>query len=239
MEGRIDDVVEEMLALEEKNPPIFVVTLKGVAIGVAWFEDGDEEVELIQLVAGLAVVSTFHSLRAPTGADASLESGFAAVSVFHILNAPHPVAGFVVSASCPVVMVGIGGSLTDSGSATDDWVSAMKSRSAFAHVSDASRASLTSDNSCFVSSNSALAACSSRRSVSISPTRGSLAGKSKDSGGDVRPKRPEKRFEPTRWLLGDVDKSAALSACPFGLLLSNVPRDDNKKPESEMDEMRL
>jgi len=190
--GWSDEVVEEKLALEVKNPPIFVVN--GAAMGVVRLEDEDEETEpMLLLGAGFTVVSTFHILLLPAWGMASL----ALDSIFHILNAPHPVAGFVVSASCPVVIVGIGGSLTDSDSVTDDCVSAMNSRSAFTHVSDASRASLASNNSCLVSSNSALTAFISRRRTSISSARGSLSGESNDSGDDARAKMLEKRFELT------------------------------------------
>jgi hypothetical protein len=182
--------VEEKLALEVKKPPIFVVN--GAAIGVAPLELEDET-EPVLLGTGFAVVSTLHILPLPAWDVVSLGLG----SIFHILNAPHPVAGFVVLASCPVVMVGIGGTLTDSDSATDDCVSAMKSRNAFTHISDASRASLASDNSCLVSSNSALTAFISRRSASISSARVSLGGRSDDSGEDARPKMLEKRFELT------------------------------------------
>jgi hypothetical protein len=171
----VDDVVVETLALEVKKPPIFVVN--GAANGVVR-EDGDEQDDPVPLEMGFTVVSSFHILREPTGGGAS--SGWTAGSIFHILNAPHPDAGFLVSASSPVVMVGIGGSLTDSDWVMDDCVSAMKSRNAFAHVSDASRASLASDNSCLVSSNSALTAFISRRRASISSISGSLGGISND-----------------------------------------------------------
>jgi hypothetical protein len=189
--GWSDDVVEEKLALEVKKPPIFVVN--GAGMGVVRLEDEDEGAEpMLLLGAGFTVVSTFHILLLPAWGVASL----ALDSIFHILNAPHPVAGFV-SASCPVVMVGIGGSLTDSDSVTDDCVSAMNSRSAFTHVSDASRASLASNNSCLVSSNSALTAFISRRRASISSAGGSLGGRSNDSGDDARANMLEKRFELT------------------------------------------
>lgn len=187
----MDDIVE-MLPLEVKKPPIFVAN--GAAIGLVRV-DGDEESDPVPLEAGLAVVSALHILQVPTGAGPSLESRCIAGSVFHILNAPHPVEGFFVSASSPVVMVGIGGSFTDSDCVIDDCVSEMKSRKAFAHVSEASWASLASDNSCLVSSSSALTVFISRRRASNSSTRGSLGGVSNDSGGDVRPKIPEKRLE--------------------------------------------
>jgi hypothetical protein len=161
----LDDAVDEMLVLEVKKPPIFVVN--GAATGVTR-EDGDEDDEPVG--ACFTVVSTFHILRVPTEDVVSLGSGFTAGSIFHILNAPQPDAGLVVSASSPVVMVGIGGSLTGPDSLADGCVSAMKSRNAFAQVSDASRASLASDSSCLVSSSSALIVCISRRSTSISST---------------------------------------------------------------------
>jgi hypothetical protein len=189
--GWSDDVVEEKLALEVKKPPIFVVN--GAAMGVVRLEDEDEAEPMLLLGAGFTVVSTFHILPLPAWGVASL----ALDSIFHILNAPHPVAGFVVSTSCPVVMVGIGGSLTDSDSVTDGCVSAMNSRNAFTHVSDASRASLASNSSCLVSSNSTLTAFISRRRASISSVEGSLGGKSTDSGDDARANMLEKRFELT------------------------------------------
>lgn len=187
--------MDEILARELKNPPIFAAN--GAATGVARDEDVDEYIEAGPFGGDFTDVSTFHKLRVPAGDVDSLGSDFPVGSNFHILNAPHPDAGFGVSASSPVVIVGIGGNLTGPESLTVGCVSAMKSRSAFAQVSDASRASLASDSSCFVSSSSALMAFISRRRASTSSAKGSLDGRSYASGDDVRPKMPEIRLELT------------------------------------------
>jgi hypothetical protein len=227
--------MDEILPREVKKPPILVVN--GVAIGVARVEDWESA-----LGAAFTVVSTFHKLRVPAGDVASLASYFIVGSIFHILNAPHPDAGFCVSASSPVVMVGIGGSRTGPESLADGCVSAMNSRNAFAQVSDASRASLASDSWCRVSSNSAFTAFISRRRSSISSTRGSLVGKSSDSGDEVRAKMLEMRLELTGGWVAD-DWSDRLSVCAFGLglikLWSDIARVGSKKLESDMEETRL
>lgn len=166
--GRAEDAMEEMLALEPKKLP--TLAAKGAAEVI-----GDEDADPLGLP--LAAVSICHSLRVPTeegGADPLLlPSAFTTGSIFHILNAPQPLADFLVSASSPVVIVGIGGSFTD-------FVSPIKSRRALAQASDASRDSFASRSSCLVSSNSDLIVFTSLRSASSSSTRESWGGISSD-----------------------------------------------------------
>lgn len=190
--GRVADVIDEMLARELKKPPTFDVKGIGADMGVGRVDEGD-----VSLEPDETAVSTFHILRVPTGAEDIVSSVLVAGSIFHILKAPHPLGAFFVSASSPVVMEGIGGSLTGPVSLAGALPSAMNSRNALAHVSDASRASLASESSCRVSSKSALIVFISRLNASNSSMRGSCDVRSSAWGGEPRPNMPENRLELT------------------------------------------
>jgi hypothetical protein len=120
----------------------------------------DVEVELTRLVGDGAATEAEKGMLGINGESAP-----------HNLN-PHPPLAFARSdPTSPVVIVGGGGNfigVAQSAATAPTLLSAIKSRKALTHVSEASLASIASINSCFTVTSSALTDRSSWRNLSSS-----------------------------------------------------------------------
>jgi len=159
----VADVLDEKLPLPPKRPPNFrdSGSLEG---------DGEvhDDVPRLNITGGLASPARNRPLKPHR-------------------EPPLPLTFFLSASSPRIAAVPTSERTGD----TPTLCSAMKSRSVLTQVSDASRASFASINSCLASSSAALSVWTSRRSFSLSTALG--PGTGSDSGAEARENNPEMR----------------------------------------------